>query len=104
MTYVYWQLIYLPLILLAMYAAYIQHNRGGMWRALELIGLVATPLDIYLNYTTFTFYFWERPANKAYTFSKQIALLQYDTGWRGVIARGVKRLLNAIDPKHNHIP
>ena len=105
MTYVYWQLFYLPLILLALYAIGIQHQRGGAWRVLKVFLLPGVVLDIYLNYTTFALALWEKPAPKMYTFSKQVSLLQYDTGWRGVVAREVKRLLNFIAPAgYPHIP
>lgn len=90
--------------LLLFYAVWVQSNRGGWWRVLNLVGIPGWLLDAALAHTLFALAFWRRPLSTERTFSDVVANLQFDKGWRGVVARTVKRLLNAIDPLGSHIP
>lgn len=93
-----------PLLLLALYALFIQHNRGPRWVVFKLVAIPALPLDIILNYTLFPLLLQYWPTTGEWTFSQTTGRMVNDTTWRGGVFRVVKDVLNWIDPLHNHIP
>lgn len=99
-----WQFVWLPLVLAILYIPAIQHERGGGWKWMAPVTIVAVVLDAYLNYTTFAAYTWDSPRKQEYLFSQRCKRLVFDKGWRGLIARLVARYTNKFDPTPPHIP
>jgi len=99
-----WQFVWLPLALAVLYIPAIQYERGGKWKAMAPVTIVAALLDVYLNYTTFAAYTWDSPRKQEYMFSQRCKRLVKDVGWRGLIARLVARYTNKFDPTPPHIP
>lgn len=99
-----------PLALLVIYTGYIQHSRGGLWRVLKLLGVVGYLPDVLLAHTVFALWFGELPGPKAWTVSQHIdsivralgvSMMEDHDGYWYAVKLG--RLLNRIDPLHNHI-
>lgn len=95
-----WLLLWLPLILLAVYPVAIQYERGGWWRCLFWVYFPAVVLNVFLNHTTLALYLWDFPARGEWTFSTRVRRLQYYPGWRGAIARLLKTYLNFWQKGH----
>lgn len=105
--------LWLPLLLLVLYSIGIQYNRKGLPEPLvsicEMVAGIALVLDFILNWTLFSFYFWELPhlqigdQKTEWTFSDRLERLIFATTPRRTIARSIAWLLNVIDPNHNHI-
>lgn len=91
------------LILLPLYAIGIQVERGGWWRVLWPFTLVALFWDIVLNFTELALLTLDYPEWGEWTFSKRLSRLRFDYGWRGQVARYLKRCLDAIAPSGLHI-
>ena len=100
MTWLLWPLVWLPLILLAVYPLAIQYERGGQWRLLLPVYLAAGLLDVLLNYTALVLYTWDFPAHGEWTFSTRLKRLQYYSGLRGSIARVCRDYLNFWQKGH----
>lgn len=98
-----WPLVWLPLILLAVYPLAIQYERGGWWHLLLPVYLAAGLLDVLLNYTVLALYTWDWPRAGEYTFSKCLSRLIRSKGWRQVVALLLKVYLDAFDPKGVHV-
>ena len=106
--------VWLPLLMLVLYAVGIQYQRESLpqWlrdvcSGVAVFGLV---LDVLLNWTLFSLYLWELPRwgkgqpKPEYTFSDRLERLWSDATWRGKVARPIALLLNWIAPrKHPHI-
>lgn len=103
MTLLIWLLLWLPLILLAVYPAAIQFERGGKWRWLFWLYYPAGLLDVLLNYTVLALYTWDRPLAGEFTFSRRLRRLQYRTDWRRWFVVVLKPYLDYFDPKGVHI-
>lgn len=103
--------VVLPVVMLLLYAIFIQHGRGGLWRVLKLVALVAWPLDVIMTYIWFPLYLEDFPGKGEWTVSQQIDRLVLDGGLGPRFEDGTSykracklgRLLNRIDPLHNHI-
>jgi hypothetical protein len=91
------------LVLLPLYAIWVQHERGGNWRYLELLGLIAGPLDVFLNYTELALLTWDIPQDGEHTFSKRLSRLTRTAGWRGSLSRPIKYILDYLAPSGLHI-
>ena len=92
------------LILWPLYIIGIQAERGGWWRVITPITLVAAVLDIALNYTELTVLTWDRPRHGEYTFSVRLERLQRRGDWRGTIARFIEKyMLGPFDPDGYHV-
>lgn len=100
MTYLLWSLIWLPLILLAIYPLAIQFERGNKWRLLFWLYYPAGILDVLLNFTILALYTWDFPARGEWTFSTRLKRLQYYPGWRGAVARVIRDYLNFWQKGH----
>lgn len=92
-----------PLVMLVLYAVWVQSERGGIFKLLEVVAIVGYPWDWLLQHTLAPFYFWERTRKGESTVSMRLARLVNDTGWRGVWARRLAWLLNAMAPSGRHI-
>lgn len=90
-------------ILFPFYFLSIQHERGGKWKPLVAVGVVALAIDVILNYTELALLTLDFPRKGEYTFSTRLMRLQYDTGWRGSFARYLSDCLNKIAPSGEHI-
>lgn len=87
-----------------LYAIGIQYLRGGWWRLLLPITVIAAILDVLLNYSLFALLTWDRPQAKELTFSQRLNRLATYIDWRGVLARWIaKYLLDWADPRGKHI-
>jgi hypothetical protein len=74
-------------LLALLYPIAVQYERGGLWRAVMPITLVALVIDVIANYTELALLTWDFPREGEYTFSDRLVRLKHDAGWRGVIAR-----------------
>lgn len=91
------------LVLLPLYALWVQHERGGHWRHLKWLALVAGPIDVVLNYSELALLTWDWPRSGEYTFSKRLSRLTRTAGWRGSMSRPIKHILDTIAPHGLHI-
>lgn len=90
-------------VLLPMYFIAIQHERGGKWKPLVAVGVVALAIDVILNYTELALMTLDFPRKGEYTFSTRLQRLQYNTCWRGGFARYLAPVLDKIAPSGRHI-
>lgn len=100
-----WLVLYLVLHLPALflcYWAWIQHERGGWWKACQVFGILGFLPDMVANYTTLAVIFWRWPG-KDFTFSKHLKPLSQLAGWRGQLANMVADVLDGMAPSGNHI-
>ena len=106
--------LWLPLLMLVLYAIGIQYQRESLpqWLRDVCLGVasLALVLDVLLNWTLFSLYLWELPRWKdgeikpEYTFSDRLERLVLTNGWRGAVARPIALMLNWIAPPgHPHI-
>ena len=95
--------ISLPVLLALLFPIAIQINRGGWWRVVAPVTLLALLIDVLANYTTLALLLWDFPRVGEYTFSDRLVRLTRRPDWRGDIARDIATILNRIDPLHNHI-
>lgn len=91
------------LVLLPLYSLWVQHERGGLWRHLKWVAIVAGPVDVVLNYTELALLTWDWPRKEEYTFSKRLSRLSRLTGYRGAFGRLGKLILDRIAPSGLHI-
>jgi len=91
------------LFLLPLYSIWVQHERGGFWRHLWLVALVAGPADILLNYTELALLTGDFPKKGEYTFSKRLSRLSKEAGLRGDVCYFISKVLNRIAPSGIHI-
>ena len=90
-------------ILLPLYFISIQYERGGFWKLLFPIAVLAFIIDVVLNYTELALLTLDIPRKGETTFSKRLARLRYNTDWRGSFARYITTCLDAIAPSGKHI-
>lgn len=90
-------------ILLPLYFISIQYERGGFWKLLFPIAIIAFVIDVVLNYTELALLTLEIPRKGETTFSRRLARLRYNTDWRGSFARYITTCLDAIAPSGKHI-
>lgn len=93
----------MTLLLALLYPIAIQVERGGWWRIVAPITLVALVIDVLANHTELSLVMWERPQRGEWTFSTRLERLVSEQGWRGDIARPVASILNFIAPSGKHI-
>ena len=93
----------MTIILALLYPIAIQIERGGLWRLLLPITVVALIVDLIANYTELALLTWDWPTVGEYTFSTRCKRLQYYPGWRGDFARFVRWYTNLFDPQGDHI-
>lgn len=93
----------MSLLLALLYPIVIQYERGGWWRLLLPLLVVAWVIDVLANYTELALLTWDWPRKHEYTFSQRIGRLQHDKGWRGKVAKVIKDYTNFWDPQGDHI-
>jgi hypothetical protein len=93
-----------PLLMLALYAIWVQHERGGIFEVLQLVAFVGYPWDWLLQYTLAQVYFWEIAPRGESTISMRLGRLVSRTDWRGIWSRRLAWLLNWMSPKGVHVP
>lgn len=99
MIYLYTFPLWAPLLLLVLYALWVQSERGGVFKALNLVGIVGLPWDWFMQHTLFNLFFWEvAPAHEP-TVTMRLQRLVYGNDWRSIWAIRLSRLLNWIAPK-----
>lgn len=92
------------LLLWPLYIVGIQYERGGWWRVLLPVTLVAAALDVILNYTELALLTWDKPRHGEYTFSMRLERLQRRGDWRGKLARFIEKyMLGPFDPDGYHV-
>jgi len=91
------------IFLLPLYFLTIQAERGGLWRIFWVFGLVALPLDVFLNYTELALVTGDFPKHGEWTFSTRLNRLQNNPNGQGNLARYIVKVLNAIAPSGRHI-
>ena len=93
----------MSILLLILYPFAIQIERGGLWRLLLPVTLLALIVDVVANYTELALLTWDWPAKGEWTFSTRLVRLQYYSGWRGYFARCVVNYTDFFDPDGKHI-
>lgn len=91
------------IFLLPLYALWVQYERGGLWSYAKWFGVIAGPVDVFLNYTELALLTWDIPQAGEYTFSKRLSRLTRTAGWRGSMSRPIKHVLDYIAPSGLHI-
>lgn len=91
--------LWLPFLLLCVYAVWIQHERGGWWRLCWLAAIVGGPLDVVLAHSVFALLMRDYPQAGEWTFSQQLGRLVHTDE----TARYIARILDAIAPSGQHI-
>jgi hypothetical protein len=93
----------MTLLLALLYPIAIQIERGGWWRILAPVTILALIVDLLANFTELSLAMWEYPRRGEWTFSTRLERLIREQGWRSDIARFVSRILNYIAPSGKHI-
>ena len=95
---------YAIVVMWILYAVGIQYLRGGVWRAVLPITLVAAVLDVLLNYTLFAIMTLDFPRRGEWTFTQRLGRLVTYANWQGKAARWTaKYLLDWVDPRGQHV-
>ena len=86
------------------YPLVIKFKHGG-WRrwVCAIPACIVFLIDILANYTELALLTWDWPRKGEYTFSTRLARLQFDTGWRGRIAKLAIAYTNHFDHAGRHI-
>lgn len=90
----------LTILLALLYPIAVQAERGGWWRLVAPVTLVALVIDVIANYTELALLTWDRPRKGEWTFSQRLNRLVHNTGWRGRACRPVALVLNFFMPGH----
>ena len=93
----------MSLLLALLYPIAVQYERGGAWRLLAPVTLLALAIDVLANYTELALLTWDRPRAHEYTFSTRLKRLKRSPGWRGRLARPVVAYLNHFAPGGQHV-
>ena len=94
----------MTLLLALLYPLAIQIERGGWWRCVAPVTVLALLIDVAANHTELALLLWEWPRRGEWTFSTRLERLVLTTGWRGRVACGIARVLNWLAPPgHPHI-
>lgn len=93
----------MTLLLIMLYPIAVQYERGGWWRVVAPITVLALVIDVAANHTELSLAVWEWPRAGEWTFSTRLERLIREQGWRGDVARPVARILNFIAPSGRHI-
>ena len=93
----------MSLLLFLLYPLAVQYNRGGAWRLLFPVTLVAFLLDILANYTELAILTGDFPREGEYTFSQRCKRMKLQDTWGGKVARFIEPYLDYFDPSGDHI-
>ena len=92
----------MSLLLLLLYPIAIQYERGGAWRLLAPVTLVALVIDVIANYTELAL-IYGLPRKGEWTLSNRLRRLSYLPGWRGRLANWIEVYTDRYDPDGFHI-
>jgi len=93
------------LVILTCYFVYsvgVQYERGGVWRLLAPIAMIALLMSWVINQTLGRV-IYGKPTVWRETFSKHTERMQSEPNWRGRLARLVAALLNVVAFREDHI-
>ena len=101
----------MTLLLWVLYPLAIQYERGGWWRCVLPVTLLALIVDVIANWTELALLsqqarrmgLWDWPRLGEWTFSTRLKRLRYNDDWRGDVGRYIARVLDAIAPSGKHI-
>ena len=93
----------MTILLILLYPIAIQYERGGWWRVMAPVTLLALAIDVIANYTELALLTWDFPMKGEYTFSTRCKRLQYYHGWKGLVGRVTRDFTNFFDPQKDHI-
>jgi hypothetical protein len=93
----------MTILLALLYPLAIQYERGGWWRIIAPVTVLALLIDVIANYTELSLAFWEWPRYGEWTFSTRLNRLITWEDWRGSVARPIAAVLNYIAPSGKHI-
>lgn len=92
----------MSLLLALLYPIAIQYERGGWWRILLPVTLLALAIDVLANWTELAIVFG-LPRRGEWTFSKRLRRLSLLPGWRSTAARWCIAYTDFFDPDGYHI-
>jgi hypothetical protein len=93
----------MSLLLALLYPLAVQYERGGAWRLLAPVTVLALVIDGLANYTELALLTWDWPLPGEWTFSTRLKRLKRSPGWRGVLAWRVAVYLNYFSPTGKHV-
>ena len=93
----------LTIVLAILYPLAIQYERGGWWRVVAPVTLIALVIDVIANHTELAILTLDFPKSGEWTFSQRLNRLNNDHGWRGVAGRFITNYLDFFDPDGKHI-
>lgn len=93
----------MTILLALLYPIAIQYERKGWWYLVLPITIVALVIDVLANYTELALLTLDFPKAGEYTFSQRLVRLNKNQGIRGIIARKVSVVLDALAPSGRHI-
>lgn len=92
----------MSILLALLYPIAIQVERGGWWRLVAPVTLLALAIDVVANFTDLALVFgW--PKHGEWTFSQRLRRLSLIQNWRGDLARHCIWYTNYFDPQHDHV-
>ena len=93
----------MTILLIILYPFAIQYTRGGWWRLMILVTVLASIIDVIVNYTELALLTWDFPRKGEYMFSMRLERLIHNDDWRGSLARAIAVPLDYFDPSGRHI-
>ena len=93
----------MSILLALLYPLAIQYERGGWWRLVIPVTIVALILDIIANYTELALLTWDFPKKGEYTFSQRCQRMKLEDTWGGKVARFAEPYLDYFDPDGDHV-
>jgi hypothetical protein len=88
------------LFLMILYPIAIQGLRGGLWRVLLPLTVVAWVVDVVANYTELALLTWDFPRKGEHTFSTRCERLITQQGWSGFVGRQTQLFCNFFYSNH----
>lgn len=92
----------MSLLLMLLYPVAIQYERGGGWRLLAPITLVAAAINVLVNYTEMAL-IYDLPRKGEWMLSRRLWRLSYFPGWRGRLATWMIFYTGRFDPDGVHV-
>lgn len=93
----------MSILLALLYPLAVQYERGGWWRVLAPVTVLALVIDVIANYTELALLTWDFPMRGEWTFSTRLKRLKYERGWRGALAKPITGYLNYFAPNGKHV-
>lgn len=93
----------MSLLLAILYPLAVQYERGGYWRLVAPVTVLALVIDVLGNHTELALLTWDWPRKGEWTFSQRLERLIRSSGWRAGIAIPIANALNWIAPSGRHI-